>query len=195
MLAFECARRGTDPQAASDFLRSDNAWNRDLADVPGHRDCNATICPGGHVYDHLDELRAGVAEAVANAGPPVSGLTGQAGDPVADGLAEYDWTIDGTSTYQYCLEGWQRLPGSEDIDYLSRSISPGATTRWWRRSDASRAGRGRSSASRSHLKRGNEQPSGSRQETSKDFLLGRYLEAQQARDELGLANGAKDPGC
>ena len=118
VLAFECARRGIDPQAGNDFLRSDNAWNRELANVPGHRDCNATICPGGHVYDHLDELRASVAEAVANAAPSVSGLTGPTGDPVTDGLAQYDWTRDGTTTYQYYLEGWQRLPGSEDIDYL-----------------------------------------------------------------------------
>ena len=121
VLAFECVRRGMDPEGAGDFLRSDDAWNRGLANVPGHRDCNATICPGGHVYDRLGELRAGVAAALASgvgAGPSVSGLTGPTSHPVTDGLASYDWTNDGTSTYQYYLEGWNRLPGSEDIDYL-----------------------------------------------------------------------------
>ena len=119
VLAFECARRGIDPQGANDFLRSDDAWNRGLANVPGHRDCNPTICPGGHVYDRLGELRADVALAVANAGPSVTDLSGPSGDPVTDGLASYDWTDDDASAYQYYLEGWQRLSNSEDITYLT----------------------------------------------------------------------------
>ena len=69
VLAFECARRGIDPQAANDFLRSDDAWNTAFANVPGHRDCNPTICPGGHVYDRLPSLPIDIAAAVANLGP------------------------------------------------------------------------------------------------------------------------------
>ena len=122
VLAFECARRGIDPQGASDFLRSDDTWNMGLNDagldnIPGHRDCNPTICPGGHVYDRLGGLRVDVAAAVTNGGASVSGLTGPTGDPVTDGLASYDWTDDAPQ-FQYYLEGWQRLPGSEDIEYL-----------------------------------------------------------------------------
>ena len=121
VLAFECARRGIDPQAANDFLRSDDAWNTAFANVPGHRDCNPTICPGGHVYDRLPSLPIDIAAAVANLGPAVSGLTGPAGDPVTDGLASYDWAGDGTSTYQHYLEGWRPLlerKNGESIDYL-----------------------------------------------------------------------------
>ena len=63
---------------------------------------------------------------MANLGPAVSGLTGPAGDPVTDGLASYDWSGDGTSTYQHYLEGWRPLLESLPVHgFLGHLIGAG----------------------------------------------------------------------
>jgi hypothetical protein len=120
LLVWDCERHDVDPEGASNFLRSDDGWNRELANVPGHRDCNPTICPGGHIYDLLPSLRSEVATALARTTPGVS-LSTPAEDTVplseAGGL-QYTW--DGsTEEFSYLLEGWRRKPSSEDIDYLA----------------------------------------------------------------------------
>ncbi len=120
LLAWECERHDVDPEGASDFLRSDDGWNRGLANVPGHRDCNPTICPGGHIYDLLPELRSRVATALARGTPSVS-LATPAEDTVPlsqAGALQYNWG-GSTEEFSYLLEGWRRQPSSEDLDYLA----------------------------------------------------------------------------
>ena len=57
LLAFECDRHDIGPEGFSDYLLSDGSWNDGLKNVPGHPDCNPTICPGGYVYDQLPQIR------------------------------------------------------------------------------------------------------------------------------------------
>jgi hypothetical protein len=120
IVTFECGRQYLDAQGSSGFLRSDNIWHQGaLGHCVGHRDADgdggATACPGSRLYSYLNNtLRAAVAARLAAKGgdSPIT-LTGeQDGNRLA-----FSW--GGPGDYQICLEGWFRIPGDNDIDYLS----------------------------------------------------------------------------
>jgi hypothetical protein len=124
IVTFECGRQYLDPQGSSGFLRSDNIWHQGaLGHCVGHRDADgdggATACPGSRLYSYLNNtLRAAVAARLAakGGGSPIT-LTGeQDGNRLA-----FNW--DGPGDYQICLEGWFRVPGDDDVDYLSGYVS------------------------------------------------------------------------
>ena len=117
LLVWYGNQRGIDSLGSGDFLRSDDTWNRALAHVPGHRDCNATICPGGQLYDLLPSLRAQATTLLGRPGSP--DLTATVDHAVlADGATVgFNWV---PSTAEYYLEAWRKVtPQSEDIVYLS----------------------------------------------------------------------------
>ncbi len=117
----------TAPIAGSDFLRSDDGWANGMRNISGHKETNATACPGKPVTSLLDELRnaihAGLVDtsrtgvSLTNTAP--GGREAKVGTPLA-----YSWTFeqpeDGWSLvgYEYCTEGWYKPPGSYDIKYL-----------------------------------------------------------------------------
>ena len=121
VLTWECQRHGIDPQADSDFLRSDDIWHRNLPNLVGHRDVFGTTCPGGNVYALLPQLRSDVAARLANPTSPTVTMT--AAPPqasVSDGTAQYAWSGGGGSPpleYSYYLEGWIQM--GEGLRYLS----------------------------------------------------------------------------
>jgi hypothetical protein len=113
--------REIDPKASSPFLLSNDSWNPNLPNVSGHRDCNATACPGANLYPLLaasggirDTLQARLAMPVA----PSLGGSGEypAGSTQSNGNLSFNWS--GGSEYSHYLEGWQRL-SSGDITYIS----------------------------------------------------------------------------
>jgi hypothetical protein len=121
ILTWECDRHHIDPQAASNFLLSDDTWNTGLANLCGHRDCTPTICPGGNVYDELPSLRVDVAARLAPTRSLDASLSTSSGDTVplgSVGDVAFGWNGDG-SAIEILLEGWRRLAGSEDIVYLA----------------------------------------------------------------------------
>ncbi|MFQ5880019.1 MAG: peptidoglycan recognition family protein [Dehalococcoidia bacterium] len=125
-LEFECRRWGIQPDASSDFLRSDDVWTPGLANIRGHRDVTATICPGDKVYALLPELRSELARRLADpAAPTVRAVRGQEDLRPTALSATFTWEgADDTTpaadlTYSYYLEGWRRIPGSADVVYLS----------------------------------------------------------------------------
>ncbi len=134
MLAFEADRNHTDPHASSDFALfnassdpiTDNAWNRGLDNIAGHRDCQATICPGGHVYELLPAIRDAVAGKLKRGEPGVSidvyppeTLLETVDDTHA---VSYAWTDAEGLSYAIALEGWKQkdsgISPEYDITYL-----------------------------------------------------------------------------
>lgn len=157
ILEFELGRNNIDPLGVSDFLRSNETWNPDLANVSGHRDCTSTICPGGHLYDKLVQLRIDLDTALTasrsanlpgGAAPPVVNIG--AFEPLEGTIEDdentsitlaYDWGGTGTK-YWYALEAWNRKPAplNEDIDYIaSEGFTPDHHLDWIE-TDATSAG-------------------------------------------------------
>ena len=133
LVVWKCRTHQIDPLGTGDYLLSTDAWNRGLANISGHRDCNATICPGGRTYELLAQLREQVAELLANASAPTVALA--ASPPqgtVASGRAVYGWgPPDGAVgyAYSYYLEGWYRDPNSAIVTYL-RGFTDDRRPRW-----------------------------------------------------------------
>lgn len=123
LLVWECRKHEIDQKEATDYLLSNNEWNRRLVNVCGHRDCNATICPGGQVYTLLASLRQQVADALASSAAPTVALTASPPEGTStDGQASYAWDASGGAggyTYSSYLEGWHKASSSDDITYLS----------------------------------------------------------------------------
>lgn len=130
---FEAGRHGIRPLsadggvAASDFLRSDDTWSAVMRNVSGHRETNATACPGDQVMGLLGNLRsathARLTQVVA-AGVTVIG-TSPREVSLVDGLRlGFTWAPEvpsgwSVATYEASLEGWYKPPTSYDITYLS----------------------------------------------------------------------------
>ena len=114
--------------AASDFLRSDNVWTNGMRNVSGHRETNATTCPGDAAMALLDELRtavhAGLA-GVSRTGVALRPATPGGRETTANTTLRYEWSLETPETgwtlvgYEHCFEGWHKPSKSYDLSYLS----------------------------------------------------------------------------
>jgi hypothetical protein len=117
MLAWEAERHGLDPTASSTYVNTANGNTKFLANISGHRDVNATDCPGGNFYATFPTLRQQVKARIAattgagvDSAPPTATLapllspTGGStitfglpfNEPVT-GLSPEDFAVSGTS--------------------------------------------------------------------------------------------------
>jgi hypothetical protein len=71
LLAWKCARWGIDPRGRGIYSTSN------LFHVCGHRDVNATACPGAHVYARLPWIRQQVAQRVLGGGYWIASQNGR----------------------------------------------------------------------------------------------------------------------
>jgi hypothetical protein len=117
-LEYVATEREIDPQASSDFLLSNDTWNRNLANVSGHRDCNPTACPGVNLYALLGDVRSALAARLSKAAAPAF-LSGPDGASQSGGSLEYSWGGSAGAEFKFYLEGWHKSSSSEDITYLT----------------------------------------------------------------------------
>ncbi len=133
LLVFECNRHDVGPEAMSDFLRIDSAWNNGLKNIPGHRDCVSTICPGGYVYDKLLTLRALVGDDLALLGrenqsatitPPSSSGSVVREWPASSAMSlQFAWDSNvSPDSFSYLFEVWRRGPVTTDDPYAENVI-------------------------------------------------------------------------
>lgn len=114
-VTFESARQFIDPEGTSDFLRSDGVWHgAALNNISGHRDVNATECPGTFLTAWLGTLRANVANRLERLGPAPS---------VAVTVAGKAATFNTSGATSWSLEGWYKAPGEEPITYLEGFVT------------------------------------------------------------------------
>lgn len=64
VLAWKADRHGLDPQGAAPYTNPVNGTQATFPNIAGHRDVNATECPGDTFYGLLPEVRAAVAAAL-----------------------------------------------------------------------------------------------------------------------------------
>jgi len=65
LLAWKAERHGIDPEGSSLYTNPVNGAQKTFANIAGHRDVNATECPGSVFYGTLPDLRARVAALIA----------------------------------------------------------------------------------------------------------------------------------
>lgn len=72
MLAWEASRHALDPQGSSTYVNPESGASTSLPNIAGHRNVNATDCPGDDFYSTFSTLRQQVAtEIAAHTGPAV----------------------------------------------------------------------------------------------------------------------------
>ena len=69
LLAWEADRHGIDPQGSSLYTNPVSGTQATFPNIAGHRDVNATECPGGTFYATLPTIRSDVAAQLAPASP------------------------------------------------------------------------------------------------------------------------------
>jgi hypothetical protein len=70
ILAWKADAHGIDPQGASLYTNPVNATQKTFANISGHRDVDATECPGGVLYSALPSIRSNVATMLGAPPPP-----------------------------------------------------------------------------------------------------------------------------
>jgi hypothetical protein len=70
LLAWEASAHGIDPRGSSLYTNPVSGTQATFPNIAGHRDVNATECPGGAFYATLPTIRADVAALVAGSPPP-----------------------------------------------------------------------------------------------------------------------------
>lgn len=110
VLAFVADSRGIDALGSSDFRRNDGAWDTDLNNIVGHRDVNATACPGDRFYLLMENIKANVASSMLLT-PNLSNFSATvdsapvSGTSVGLGILNFSWDgFLGATQYQYTLE-------------------------------------------------------------------------------------------
>jgi hypothetical protein len=69
-LAWNAERHGLDPRGSSLYTNPVNGTQKTFPNIAGHRDVNATECPGGSLYSALPSIRDRVAALIAGTPPP-----------------------------------------------------------------------------------------------------------------------------
>jgi N-acetylmuramoyl-L-alanine amidase len=96
LLAWEASRNGIDPLLTEKFTNPVSAAVITTPNIAGHRDYNATACPGDTFYPTLPALRAAVAALIGGAAPPVdtTGPTAPSGLTAIPGSRKVTLTWD-----------------------------------------------------------------------------------------------------
>ena len=69
LLAVQAARHRLDPQGSTRYVNPVNGTTKDVRTISGHRDWEATACPGGVLYAQMPSIRADVASRMAGGAP------------------------------------------------------------------------------------------------------------------------------
>ena len=145
VLAELSARHDIDPQAIVKYANLENEITVDA--ISGHRDYNATECPGDRLYILLPQIRSDVADLVANPpdpgdAPPIVTLTSPASGVMvagkltvtadADddvGVDQVQFAVDGValSTDSDGTDGWSAAWNTVTVDDGPHTVSATAT--------------------------------------------------------------------
>jgi len=123
-LAWSCRRFYISPTESSDFLMVDYGRVLGLPDIAGHRDCNATACPGGYVYALLPQWRHDVSDQIARTArvkPSVQITQTPSDADVARGYVTFTWKSPDSAgaLFSYYLEGWIPDLENDSVYYVT----------------------------------------------------------------------------
>ncbi len=96
-LAWESERHALDPHGSALYTNPVNGSQKTFPNIAGHRDLNATECPGGSLYGALPSIRDRVAALVSGTPPPPA-ITLSARGYKVKGLQRVDLSWSGASS-------------------------------------------------------------------------------------------------
>ncbi|MFL5883579.1 MAG: N-acetylmuramoyl-L-alanine amidase [Thermoleophilaceae bacterium] len=96
LLAWEASTHGIDPKGSSVYTNPVNGTQKAFPNIAGHRDVNATECPGGVFYATLPTIRADVAAMVAGSPPPPATAKPAATTGTVTAIGSSTATVTGT---------------------------------------------------------------------------------------------------
>jgi len=70
MLAWKASMQGIDPKGSNRYTNPVSGASTTFANIAGHRDVNATECPGGAFYQNLPIVRSDVAAMISGTPSP-----------------------------------------------------------------------------------------------------------------------------
>ncbi|HZK66449.1 MAG TPA: hypothetical protein VFD42_02740, partial [Chloroflexota bacterium] len=85
----------------------------------GHYQSDATACPGTALKKLLPALRSNAASRLSGGTAPTLTETSSAQRDPAPASLSFQWSSPAGGPYLYCLEGWSKEDGQDDITYLS----------------------------------------------------------------------------
>jgi uncharacterized protein with LGFP repeats len=97
LLAWEASRNGIDPQGSSLYINPVSGTRSTFPNIAGHRDVNATECPGGAFYATLPAIRADVAARLAGTAAPDFSLASSPANATVRRGATASYTVTATS--------------------------------------------------------------------------------------------------
>jgi len=119
LVVFECGRHELGPDTTSDFLQSDDLWHLAMQTISGHKDSEATACPGTALVNYLPTMRVNAKQRLAPYVTATVALVGPKARSQSAGLPlSFSWS--GAARYSYRLEGWYRV-NADDVAYWTGS--------------------------------------------------------------------------
>ena len=134
---YECGRAGLAADALSDFLKSDDTWHNSLPTITGHKDSEATACPGTPLYSYATgTLRTNAAARLRPFATPKVSLVGPAArEATASSSLLFSWE-SAAAGCEYRLEGWRKI-NADDIEYWNGAAWSGVEPTGWTSAPAS----------------------------------------------------------
>jgi N-acetylmuramoyl-L-alanine amidase len=116
LVVYECGRGGMRADGSSDFLKSDDSWHDRMPTISGHKDSEASLCPGSSLYSHVNgPLKTNVTARLAPLATPnvtLSDLPGR--EAIAPASLSFTWSS--AASVDHRLEGWRKI-NADDIEY------------------------------------------------------------------------------
>jgi len=134
MLAWEASRNGINPQATEPFVNPVSGATITSANIAGHRDYNATACPGDTFYLTLPTIRADVAARITGSSPDTTPPTtpGSLLATGGKGRVSLNWapSTDNTAVTGYQIwrsqsasKGFTQVATVKDTSYVDGSLA------------------------------------------------------------------------
>jgi hypothetical protein len=130
LLAWKANRHGIDPQGTSTYVNPVTGVSAFLPNIVGHRDVNATECPGGIFYATLPDVRAAAAGRIAAAPPDFTVFASPSSRTVPPGgAASYAVSLTGQSGFAAAVTlSAQGVPPGATASFSPPSVVPGQTS-------------------------------------------------------------------
>ena len=123
LLAWKAERHGIDPKAGSTYTNPMLGNSKWLYNISGHRNVNATACPGETFYNTFPTLRQDVANQIAS----TSGATNDATPPRVLSLTPLVPDPTGAHTIPFGLIFSEPVTGLDEADFSVGGSSAGWT--------------------------------------------------------------------
>jgi N-acetylmuramoyl-L-alanine amidase/Bacterial Ig-like domain len=125
LIAWITERHGINPTGSSTYVNPVLGNSKFIPNIAGHRDVNATDCPGTDLYAYLPTLRSAVASRIAaSTGPTVDHIA-----PTVRSLTPLATNPTGAHTISFGLIFSEPVTGLSTSDFAVTGTSPGWTVK------------------------------------------------------------------